>query len=199
MKQSGGRGQYGHAWVRVEPITDEKIEENFIFEDATKGGSIPKEYISSVGKGVKESMDRGVIAGYPLIKIKATVYDGSYHDVDSNESAFKMAGSMAFKAAVQNAKPVLLEPMMKVEVVTPEDYMGTVVGDLNGKRAKIQEMGDRPGVKVITAHVPLAEMFGYATSLRSMTQGRASYAMEFHEYAEVPRNVAEEIKKKRNG
>jgi elongation factor G len=199
VKQSGGRGQYGHAWVRVEPITDEKIEENFIFEDATKGGSIPKEYISSVGKGVKESMDRGVIAGYPLIKIKATVYDGSYHDVDSNESAFKMAGSMAFKAAVQNAKPVLLEPMMKVEVVTPEDYMGTVVGDLNGKRAKIQEMGDRPGVKVITAHVPLAEMFGYATSLRSMTQGRASYAMEFHEYAEVPRNVAEEIKKKRNG
>ncbi len=199
VKQSGGRGQYGHAWVRVEPITDEKIEENFIFEDATKGGSIPKEYIGSVGKGVKESMDRGVIAGYPLIKIKATVYDGSYHDVDSNESAFKMAGSMAFKAAVQNAKPVLLEPVMKVEVVTPEDYMGTVVGDLNGKRAKIQEMGDRPGVKVITAHVPLAEMFGYATSLRSMTQGRASYAMEFFEYAEVPRNVAEEIKKKRNG
>jgi elongation factor G len=199
VKQSGGRGQYGHCWLRVEPITDEAVEENFLFEDEVKGGTIPKEYIGPIGKGVKESMDRGVIAGYPLIRIKATVYDGSYHDVDSNESAFKMAGSMAFKAAVQNAKPVLLEPMMKVEVVTPEDYMGTVVGDLNGKRAQIQEMGDRPGVKVVSAHVPLAEMFGYATSLRSITQGRASYSMEFHEYQEVPRNVAEEIKKKRNG
>lgn len=143
-------------------------------------------------------MDKGVIAGYPLINIKATVYDGSYHDVDSNEAAFKMAGSMAFQAAVKLAKPVLLEPIMKVEVVTPEDFMGTVIGDLNSKRAQIQEMTDRNDVKVVHAFVPLAEMFGYATSLRSITQGRASYSMEFHEYQEVPSNVAAEIKEKRN-
>ena len=198
VKQSGGRGQYGHARIRIEPITDPEAD-NFIFNDETKGGSIPKEYISSVGKGAKEAMDRGVIAGYPLINIKATVYDGSYHEVDSNESAFKMAGRMAFKAAALKAKPALLEPVMNVEVVTPEDYMGTVVGDLNGKRAQIQEMGDRGNVKTVKATVPLAEMFGYATSLRSLTQGRASYSMEFHEYMEVPNNVAKEITEKRNG
>lgn len=198
VKQSGGRGQYGHAWLRIEPQTDPEAE-NFEFFDEIKGGSIPKEYIPAIQKGAREAMDRGIVAGYPLIGIKATVYDGSYHDVDSNEAAFKMAGSMAFKAAALKAKPVLLEPMMKVEVVTPDEFMGTVVGDLNSKRAQIQEMGERGNVKTVEALVPLAEMFGYATSLRSMTQGRASYSMEFHDYAEVPRNVAEEIKAKRNG
>lgn len=197
VKQSGGRGQYGHAWVRVEPQEDPEGA-NFEFFDEIKGGAIPREYVPAVEKGVKEAMDKGVIAGYPLINIKATVYDGSYHDVDSNEAAFKMAGSMAFQAAVKLAKPVLLEPIMKVEVVTPEDFMGTVIGDLNSKRAQIQEMTDRSDVKVVHAFVPLAEMFGYATSLRSITQGRASYSMEFHEYQEVPSNVAAEIKEKRN-
>jgi elongation factor G len=197
VKQSGGRGQYGHAWLRVEPQTDTEAG-NFVFEDEVKGGAIPREYISAVEKGAKEAMERGVIAGYPLINVKATVYDGSYHDVDSNEAAFKMAGSMAFQAAVKLAKPVLLEPIMKVEVVTPEDFMGTVIGDLNSKRAQIQEMTDRNDVKVVHAYVPLAEMFGYATSLRSITQGRASYSMEFYEYQEVPSNVAAEIKEKRN-
>ncbi|MDP2631940.1 MAG: elongation factor G [Candidatus Uhrbacteria bacterium] len=196
VKQSGGRGQYGHCWLRVEPIT-EPDGPNFEFIDQIKGGSIPKEYIPAIGKGVKESLDRGVIAGYPLINIRATVFDGSYHEVDSNESAFKMAGSMAFKEAARKARPVLLEPMMKVEAVTPEEFLGTVVGDLNSKRAQIQEMGERGNVKTVAAIVPLAEMFGYATALRSMTQGRASYSMEFHEYQEVPGNVAKEIIEKR--
>ncbi len=197
VKQSGGRGQYGHAWLRVEPFVDPEGE-NFVFADETKGGSVPKEYIAPIGKGAKEAMDRGVLAGYQLINIKATVFDGSYHDVDSNESAFKIAGSMAFQEAVRKAKPVILEPIMKVEAVTPEDFMGTVVGDLNAKRGQIQEMGDRGNIKFVRALVPLAEMFGYSTSLRSMTQGRASYSMEFHEYQEVPRNIAEEIIKKRS-
>ena len=202
MKQSGGRGQYGHAWLRIKPITepDEDGElENFRFVDEIKGGVIPREYVPAVQKGAREAMDRGVIAGYPLINVEATVYDGSYHDVDSNEAAFKMAGSMAFKAAAQKANPVLLEPTMKVEVVTPEEFMGTVVGDLNSKRAQIQEMGERGDVKTVQAIVPLAEMFGYATNLRSITQGRASYSMEFHEYKEVPGNVAKEIIEKRGG
>ncbi len=202
VKQSGGRGQYGHAWLRIEPITEPDEDgnlENFEFLDELKGGAIPREYVPAVKKGAREALDRGVIAGYPLINVRATVYDGSYHDVDSNEAAFKMAGSMAFKAAAQAANPVLLEPVMKVEVVTPDEFMGTVVGDLNAKRAQIQEMGSRGDVKTVQALVPLSEMFGYATALRSNTQGRASYSMEFHEYQEVPNNIAKEIKEKRNG
>ncbi|MBT4857025.1 elongation factor G [Candidatus Uhrbacteria bacterium] len=202
VKQSGGRGQYGHCRLRIKPITEANEDgelDNFRFVDELKGGAIPREYVPAVQKGCREALERGVIANYPLINIQATVYDGSYHDVDSNESAFKMAGVMAFKAAALKAKPVLLEPTMKVEVVTPEDYMGTVVGDLNSKRAQVQEMGDRGDVKTVAAIVPLAEMFGYATNLRSITQGRASYSMEFHEYKEVPGNVAKEIKEKRTG
>ncbi|MBU1126242.1 MAG: elongation factor G [Patescibacteria group bacterium] len=195
IKQSGGRGQYGHCWLRLEPLQDE--EKNFVFVNEIKGGSIPREYIPAIEKGAREAIDRGILAGYPVINVKATVYDGSYHDVDSSEAAFKMSGSMAFQAAAKKASPVILEPVMIVEVVTPEDFMGTVVGDLNSKRAQIQEMGDRGNVKTVRALVPLAEMFGYATSLRSLTQGRASYSMEFHEYQEVPRNVAEEIIEKR--
>jgi elongation factor G len=198
IKQSGGRGQYGHAWLRVEPNVDPDGE-NFVFADEVKGGAIPREFITPIGKGAREACDRGVLAGFPLINIKATVFDGSYHDVDSNEAAFKMAGSMAFQAAIKNAKPVLLEPIMKIEVVTPEDFMGTVVGDLNSKRGQIQEMGDRGNMKTVRALVPLAEMFGYATNLRSLTQGRASSSMEFGEYQEVPRNVAEAIIKERTG
>jgi elongation factor G len=197
VKQSGGRGQYGHCWLRVEPIT-EPDQPNFIFEDELKGGAIPREYVPAVEKGARESMTRGVIAGYPLINIKATVFDGSYHDVDSNEAAFKMAGSMAFQAATKLAKPVLLEPVMKVEVITPDEFMGTVVGDLNSKRAQIQEMGQRGELKTVQALVPLAEMFGYSTNVRSISQGRASYSMEFYQYQEVPNNVAEAIKEKRN-
>ena len=202
IKQSGGRGQYGHCWLRLAPITepDEKGEiANFLFVDAIKGGVIPREYISPIEKGAREAMDRGIVAGYPLINVQATVFDGSYHEVDSNEAAFKMAGSLAFKEAAKKANPVLLEPTMKVEVVTPEDFMGTVVGDLNSKRAQILDMGERGDVKTVKAIVPLAEMFGYATSLRSMTQGRASYSMEFNEYKEVPGNVAKMIVEKRGG
>ncbi len=198
VKQSGGRGQYGHAWIRVEPNTDPE-NPGFQFFDEVKGGSIPREYISPIEKGAREACDRGVLAGFPIINAKATVFDGSYHEVDSNEAAFKMAGSMAFQEAVRKAQPMLLEPVMKVEVVTPEDFMGTVVGDLNSRRGQIQEMGDRGNVKTVRAMVPLAEMFGYATNVRSLTQGRASYSMEFGEYQEVPRNVAEQIMKDRNG
>lgn len=198
VKQSGGRGQYGHAWIRVEPNTDTEHPEQFVFEEAIKGGSIPREYIPAIEKGAREAVDRGVLAGFPLIGVKATVYDGSYHDVDSNEAAFKMAGSMAIQEAIKKAQPVLLEPIMKVEVVTPEESLGTVVGDLNSKRGQIQEMGDRGNVKTVRALVPLAEMFGYATNLRSLTQGRASSTMEFAEYQEVPRNVADAIIKERS-
>ena len=198
IKQSGGRGQYGHAWLRVEPNTDPEAK-NFEFFDEVKGGAIPREYIAPIEKGAREAMDRGVLAGFPLINIKATVFDGSYHDVDSNEAAFKMAGSLAFQEAVKKAQPVLLEPVMKVEVVTPEDFMGTVVGDLNAKRGQIQEMGDRNNIKFVKALVPLAEMFGYATNLRSMTQGRASYSMEFGQYMDVPNNVAKAVIEQRQG
>ena len=158
-----------------------------------KGGSIPREYITPINKGIAEALDRGIIAGYPMIDVKATVYDGSYHEVDSSEMAFKIAGSMAVQAACKKAKPVLLEPIMKVEAVTPESFMGDVIGDLNSKRAQIKEMRDRGQMRVINADVPLAEMFGYATALRSMSQGRASYSMEFSHYAEIPRNVAAAI------
>src|SRR3989338_8339994 len=186
IKQSGGRGQYGHCWLRIEPLEEGK---GFEFADEIKGGAIPREFITPIQKGVKEAMDKGVVAGYPLVDIKATVYDGSYHEVDSSEIAFKLAGSMAFVAAAQKANPVILEPIMKVEVTTPEQYMGDVIGDISSKRGQIQEMTDRGQSKVVRATVPLASMFGYATSLRSMSQGRASYAMEFSHYAECPKNV----------
>ncbi len=205
VRQSGGRGQYGHCWLRVKPteiVTNEEdgstSQEEFKFNDEIKGGVVPKEYVKPIEKGVKEAMDRGVIAGYPLINIETTVYDGSYHDVDSSESAFKIAGSMALQDAVKKANPVLLEPVMKLEVVTPEQFMGDVIGDLNSRRAIIGQMEDRgqgaAAVKVIAAEVPLAEIFGYTTVLRSLTQGRANSTMEFLKYNEVPRNVEEKIK-----
>jgi elongation factor G len=187
-KQSGGRGQYGHVLMRMEPC-----EEEFEFVDEIKGGVIPKEYIPAVSKGVKEQLQNGVIAGYPLQGVKVTLYDGSYHEVDSSEMAFKLAGSMAARDGAMKAKPILLEPMMDVEVVTPEDYMGDVVGDLNRRRGQVQSMDDLPSGKAINALVPLSEMFGYATDLRSATQGRATYTMEFKKYLEVPSNLTEQI------
>lgn len=193
VKQSGGRGQYGHCWLKLEP---RDRGEGFEFIDKIKGGVIPKEYIPAIKKGIVESMDNGILAGYQIQDIIATVYDGSFHEVDSSEAAFKVAGSMAFKEAFKLAKPVILEPIMKVEVVTPEQYMGDVIGDLNSKRGQVSEMTDRAGVKVIHAIVPLSEMFGYVTALRGMTQGRASSNMEFDKYSEVPKNIAEEIMKK---
>lgn len=200
VRQSGGRGQYGHCWLRVEPS---EVNKGFEFVDEVKGGVIPKEYIKPIEKGAREAMDRGVLAGYRLIDIKVTVYDGSYHEVDSSEAAFKIAASMAFQDATKRATPVILEPVMKVEVVTPEQFMGDVIGDLNSRRAIINSMEDRgsgaAAVKVINAQVPLAEMFGYATVMRSMTQGRASYSMEFLQYSEVPKNVEMKIIEGRKG
>jgi len=190
IKQSGGRGQYGHCWIRVEAM-----EPGFGFEfvEEIKGGVIPKEFIKPIEKGIVETMEKGVLAGYPLLDLKAAVYDGSYHDVDSSEVAFKIAGSMAFTAACKKAGLVLLEPVMKVEVMTPEEFMGDVIGDINSKRGQVNEMRERGGNKIIDSMVPLAEMFGYATQLRSMTQGRASYTMEFDHYEPVPKNVEAEI------
>ncbi|PSF08150.1 elongation factor G [Marinobacter fuscus] len=197
VRQSGGRGQYGHVKVKLEPLPlDVEDAENFIFVNEIVGGVVPKEYIPAVQQGIAEQMQNGCLAGYPLLGIKATLYDGSYHDVDSNEMAFKIAGSMALKKGALEANPALLEPMMKVEVVTPEDYMGDVVGDLNRRRGVIQGMDDNPAGKIVRAEVPLSEMFGYATDLRSATQGRASYAMEFSRYSEAPSNIAEAIIKK---
>ncbi|MBQ0746492.1 MAG: elongation factor G [Marinobacter sp.] len=197
VRQSGGRGQYGHVKVRIDPLPlDQEDAENFIFVNEIVGGAVPKEYIPAVQQGILEQMQNGCLAGYPLLGIKATLYDGSYHDVDSNEMAFKVAGSMAMKKGALEANPALLEPMMKVEVVTPEDYMGDVVGDLNRRRGLIQGMDDSVSGKIVRAEVPLSEMFGYATDLRSATQGRASYAMEFSRYAEAPNNIAEAIIKK---
>ncbi len=191
IRQSGGRGQYGHCWLRVEPMARGA---GFEFVDEIKGGVIPREFIAPIGKGVKEATERGVLAGYPLIDVRVSVYDGSYHDVDSSEAAFKIAGSIGFQEAAKKAGLVLLEPMMKVEVITPDQFMGDVIGDLNSKRGQIQEMRDRENqIKIIDALVPLAEMFGYATQLRSMTQGRASYNMEFSHYAEVPAHAAQAI------
>ncbi|MBU1062950.1 elongation factor G [Patescibacteria group bacterium] len=190
IRQSGGKGQYGHCWLKVEPQEEGK---GFEFIDGVKGGSIPREYIAPIGKGVKEALEKGISAGYPIVDVKVTVFDGSYHEVDSSESAFKIAGSMAFQEAARKADPIILEPVMKVEVVTPEEFMGDVIGDLNSKRAQIDEMSDRVNIKVIKAKVPLSEMFGYATQLRSMSQGRASYSMEFSHYSEVSKNVAEKI------
>ncbi|OGV44249.1 MAG: translation elongation factor G, partial [Legionellales bacterium RIFCSPHIGHO2_12_FULL_42_9] len=195
IRQSGGRGQYGHVWLRLEPNVAGK---GYEFVNGIVGGVIPKEYIPAVDKGIKEQMQNGIIAGYPVVDVKVTLYDGSYHDVDSSEMAFKIAGSQGFKQGGLRAKPVLLEPIMQVEVVTPEDYMGDVIGDLNRRRGLVQGMEDMPAGKVIRAQVPLAEMFGYATDVRSATQGRATFSMEFAKYLEVPMNIAEMIIKKTN-
>jgi elongation factor G len=192
VRQSGGRGQFGHVWLKIEP---QEAGQGYEFVNAIVGGVVPKEYIPAVDKGVQEAMQGGVLAGYPVVDVKVTLYDGSYHEVDSNEMAFKIAGSMGFKSGVQKAKPVLLEPMMKVEVETPEEYMGDVIGDLNSRRGMVQGMEDGPSGKLVKAEVPLAEMFGYATALRSATQGRASYSMEFAKYNEVPASIAEALSK----
>ena len=193
VRQSGGRGQYGHVWLRLEP---QQTGAGYEFENAIVGGAVPREYISSVDKGVQEQMENGVIGGYPVVDVKVTLFDGSYHDVDSSEMAFKIAGSMGFRAGALRANPVLLEPIMKVEVVTPEDYLGDVMGDLNRRRGITQGMDESPAGKVIRAEVPLAEMFGYATDLRSATQGRATYSMEFEKYNEAPASVANAVIKK---
>ena len=190
VKQSGGRGQYGHVWIKMEPNETGK---GFEFIDAIKGGSVPREFIPAVEKGLRETLPNGVLAGFPVVDVKVTLFDGSYHDVDSNENAFKMAASMAFKDGMRKASPVLLEPMMAVEVETPEDYMGDVMGDLNRRRGIIQGMEDMPTGKIVKVEVPLAEMFGYSTDLRSMSQGRATYSMEFKHYSEAPKNVAEAV------
>jgi elongation factor G len=192
VRQSGGRGQYGHVWVRFEPGEDANAE-GLEFINEIVGGTVPREYIPAIQKGIEEQMKNGVLAGYPLLGLQATLFDGSYHDVDSNEMAFKVAASMATKKLSSEGGAVLLEPVMKVEVVTPEINMGDVVGDLNRRRGLIVGMHENPQGKVIDAEVPLAEMFGYATDLRSATQGRATYTMEFLQYAEAPSNVAEEI------
>jgi elongation factor G len=192
VRQSGGRGQYGHVWIRFEPADDASAE-GLVFVNEVVGGVVPKEYIPAVEKGIAEQMQNGVLAGYPLLGLKATIFDGSYHDVDSNEMAFKIAGSLACKQLAQHGGAVLLEPIMSVEVVTPEENMGDVVGDLNRRRGMIGGMSENASGKVIDAEVPLAEMFGYATDLRSATQGRATYTMEFCKYAEAPSNIAQEI------
>jgi elongation factor G len=190
VRQSGGRGQYGHVWLKIEPNEQGK---GYEFVNGIVGGSVPREFIPAVDKGIKEAVETGVIAGYPVVDVKVTLFDGSFHDVDSNEMAFKIAGSMGFKDGFRKAKPVLLEPIMKVEVVTPEDYSGDVIGDLNRRRGQIQGMDDGPSGKVITAEVPLSEMFGYATNVRSMSQGRATFTMEFSKYVEVPSHIADSI------
>ncbi|MFM8353729.1 MAG: elongation factor G, partial [Gammaproteobacteria bacterium] len=195
VRQSGGRGQYGHVWIKLEPLSGEN-DIHYEFVDEVVGGSIPREYIPAVNKGIQEQMGNGILAGYPLIDFKVTLFDGSFHEVDSSEMAFKIAGSMALKAGALKAKPVLLEPIMAVEVVTPEDYMGDVVGDLNRRRGLINGMDENPSGKIVRADVPLSEMFGYSTDLRSATQGRASYTMEFTRYSEVPDNIAQAIIKK---
>ena len=193
VRQSGGRGQYGHCWLKIEPNEQGK---GYEFINGVVGGAIPREFIPAIDKGIKEAVETGVIAGYPIVDVKVTVIDGSYHDVDSNEMAFKIAGSMGFKEGFRKAKPVLLEPIMKVEVVTPEDYSGDVIGDLNRRRGQILGMDDTASGKAITADVPLSEMFGYATTVRSMSQGRATFTMEFAKYTEVPPNIADGIIKK---
>ncbi len=195
VRQSGGRGQYGHVYIELEPLSTGGFE----FLNKIVGGSIPKEYINAVEKGIKEALENGVLAGYPVVDVKVTLYDGSYHEVDSSEMAFKVAGSMAFKNAANKARPVILEPIMAIEVVTPEEYMGDVIGDLNSRRGKIQTMNQRANVRVIAAQVPLSSMFGYATDLRSKTQGRATYTMQFDHYDEVPKNIAEDIVTKVKG
>lgn len=194
-KQSGGRGQYGHVKMKVEANPDKGYE----FINQITGGTIPKEYIPAVDKGIREAIEAGVLAGYPVQDVKVTLYDGSYHEVDSSEMAFKIAGSLAFKKGLRAAQPVLLEPVFKVEVTTPEEYMGDVIGDLNSRRGQVSGMNDRNNAKIINAHVPLSEMFGYATDLRSKTQGRASYSMEFEKYVQVPKNISEQVIAERQG
>jgi elongation factor G len=196
IRQTGGRGQYGHAKIHLypgEPGT------GYVFENETTGGSIPKEFIKPIDEGIKEALTRGVLAGYPVDDVKIELYDGSYHDVDSSEMAFKIAGSMAFQDAAKRAKPVLLEPVMRVEVVVPKDYMGDVMGNLASRRGQIQSQEDRGGTQIIAARVPLSEMFGYATDLRSRTQGRATYSMHFDRYEPAPQNVAEEVVARMHG
>jgi elongation factor G len=193
VRQTGGRGQYGHVWLRLEPL---EPGSGYEFVNAIVGGVVPKEYIPAVDKGVQEQLQNGVLAGFPVVDVRVTLFDGSYHEVDSSEMAFKIAGSMAFKEGVRKASPVLLEPIMKVEVVTPEEYMGDVVGDINSRRGMIQGMDDAPAGKVVRCEVPLSEMFGYATDLRSATQGRATYTMQFEKYVEAPTHVADAIIKK---
>jgi elongation factor G len=190
VKQSGGKGQYGHVWLKLEPNV---AGAGFEFVDAIKGGTVPREYIPAVEKGLKEALNNGVLAGFPVVDVKVTLFDGSYHEVDSSEQAFKMAAILGFKDGMRKASPALLEPMMAVEVETPEDYMGDVMGDLNRRRGIIQGMDDLPVGKSIKAEVPLAEMFGYSTDLRSMSQGRATYTMEFKHYSEAPKSVAEAV------
>jgi elongation factor G len=196
VRQTGGRGQYGHVKVTVEPNETGK---GYEFVNAVVGGVVPKEYIKPVDQGIQEALTSGVLAGYPVVDVKVTLFDGSYHEVDSNEMAFKIAGSMAFKAGCEKAGAMLLEPIMAVEVEVPEDYMGDVIGNLNSRRGRIENMEDRSGVKVVTSKVPLAEMFAYSTSLRSMTQGRGNYTMQFSHYEEAPRQVSEEIIAKAKG
>jgi elongation factor G len=196
VKQTGGRGQYGHAWVKLEPNEPGK---GFTFINKIVGGSIPKEFIPSVGKGVEEAMTTGIRAGFPVVDVIATVYDGSFHDVDSNEMAFKIAGSMAFKNGTKKAGPVILEPYMTAEVITPEEMMGDVIGDMSSRRGRVTGMTERMGMKVVEAEVPLAEMFGYANDLRSKTQGRATYTMEFSHYEAVPTAIADQIIAKATG
>ncbi|MEW8383495.1 MAG: elongation factor G, partial [Candidatus Thiodiazotropha taylori] len=193
VRQSGGRGQFGHVYLKIEP---QEAGAGYEFVNEIVGGVVPREYIPAVDKGIQEAMGNGVIAGYPVVDVKVTLYDGSYHDVDSSEMAFKIAGSMCFKEGAARAKPVLLEPVMKVEVTTPEEYMGDVMGDLNSRRGIVQGMDDAPAGRQIKAEVPLSEMFGYATDLRSATQGRANYSMEFGKYAEVPASIADAVIKK---
>jgi elongation factor G len=193
IKQSGGRGQYGHVWIKMEPNEQGK---GYEFVDAIKGGTVPREFIPAVDKGLKETLPNGVLAGFPVVDVKVTLFDGSSHDVDSNENAFKMAASIAFKDGMRKASPTLLEPMMAVEVETPEEFMGNVMGDLSSRRGIVQGMEDNPTGKVIKAEVPLAEMFGYSTTLRSLSQGRATYTMEFKHYTEAPKNVAEAVIKR---
>ena len=195
IKQSGGRGQYGHVKFKVEPNKDKGYE----FVNQITGGVIPREYIPAVDKGVQEALQAVVVAGYPVQDVKVTLYDGSYHEVDSSEMAFKIAGSMGIKKALKLAQPILLEPIFKVEVTTPEEYMGDVIGDLNSRRGQVSGMSDRNNAKIIDAHVPLSEMFGYATDLRSKTQGRASYSMEFEKYVQVPKNISDKVVEERQG
>ncbi|MCL6548150.1 MAG: elongation factor G, partial [Alicyclobacillus sp.] len=196
VRQSGGRGQYGHVKVILEPL---ERGQGYVFENKIVGGAIPKEYIPAVDEGIQEAMQTGVLAGYPMVDVKVTLYDGSYHDVDSSEMAFKIAGSMALKAGAAKAGPVLLEPIMKVEVTVPEEYMGDIIGDLNSRRGRIEGMDARGNARIVRGFVPLAEMFGYSTNLRSRTQGRGTFSMEFHSYEEVPRNIAQEIVAKSKG
>jgi elongation factor G len=195
VRQTGGRGQYGHVWLEVEPNPGGKFE----FVNGVVGGTVPKEFVKPARAGIEEAMEQGPLASYPMVDVKVTLYDGSFHTVDSSEMAFKIAGSMAFKSAVRQADPVLLEPVMSVEVVVPDNHMGDVIGDLNSRRGRIQGMNPRGNVQVISALVPLAEMFGYATDLRSATQGRATYTMHFHQYEEAPKSVGEEVVAKVTG